>query len=411
MLKEVNFKEKLKQFTKKAVSISLSALLTISTLGINSVYAGNKSDIAGTGVGGGDTYAQYAFSETSNVGYRIYCLDENGNTVKDESGNERVVDIIFKEQEDVLYNTLDDLTLTTQKGVESNNIKASAAKFMKMPRIIWTDQNNDWHSNYEELRDWLLGASDPEIVGEQLNEDGEQVSWLNYIIGNYLGQTVHDTFNSRETIYFCIEPIWNTGWFTGGSGDSQYGFFYGTSRNWLNKANDELSNGGKGSFLGDCIYGIMQQCIFVKNTYSSMGMNGVSDDIEDSTDYNILTDHSFGVGLIYNGDTPDYDPKDYQTHTYDYEHHADVPEKAPEAPETPAEYVKGKTIIKCYEDYSTSNSSSKVLDSYKWFGRSDTVAIIKIEDEAAGNGYTLTDWFTSSNYCNTDNSWADKILK
>ena len=400
MITAINFKENLKQFTKKAVSISLSALLTISTLGTSQVYAENKVDMLGGGSTGGDQSAAYGFSENSNVGYRIYCLDEDGNTVKDENGKEKVVDILFRE---ILYRTDDEVALTTQKGVDVKRIRINVASTMNMPKIIWTDSDGNWHSNYEELRDYLLNSSDPEIVGEQLTSNGEQVSWLQYIIGTYLGQNVYDTYYSRETIYFCIETLWNTGWFTGGSGDSRYGFFYGTSRNWLNKANNELEAGGKGSFLGNCIYGIMQQCIFLKNTYSSMGMWGVSDDIEDSTDYDILADYSFGVGLIYNGDTPDYDPKDYETHTYDYEHHADVPEKAPEAPETPAEYVKGKTIIKCYEDYSTSNSSSKVLDSYKWFGRSDTVAIIKIEDEAAGNDYTLTDWFTSSNYCNTDN--------
>ena len=89
MLKAINFKEKLKQFTKKAISISLSALLTISTLGINSVYAGNTVDMLGGGSTGGDQSAAYGFSENSNVGYRIYCLDEDGNTIKDDTGNER----------------------------------------------------------------------------------------------------------------------------------------------------------------------------------------------------------------------------------------------------------------------------------------------------------------------------------
>lgn len=397
MLKAINFKEKLKQFTKKAISISLSALLTISTLGINSVYAGNTVDMLGGGSTGGDQSAAYGFSENSNVGYRIYCLDEDGNTIKDDTGKEKVVDILFRE---ILYRTDDEVALTTQKGVDVKRIRINVASTMKMPKIIWTDSDGNWHSNYEELRDYLLSSSDPEIVGEQISGKGNQETWLYYIIRNYLGDKIWEEFDSRENIYFCIEPLWNTGWFTGGSGDSRYGFFYGTSRNWLNKANNELEAGGKGSFLGNCIYGIMQQCIFLKNTYSSMGMWGVSDDIEDSTDYDILSDYSFGVGLIYNADTPGYEPKDYETHTYDYEHHADIPEKAPE---TPDEYNKNKTIIKCYEDYSTSNSSGKALESYKWFGRSNTASIIKIEDEAAGNGYTLTDWFTSSNYCNTSN--------
>ena len=370
---------KLKDIVKKSTSLFLVTL--IICLSFTKVQASDLddaiSDITGAGSATGTVTIGYGgFSVASNIGYRIYVLDGNGNTV-----NEKVSDILYQKPE---ANTQMKSTQKGEKVTSDDYVYYTLAKDLGIPRVIKDQGNDGWTSNYEEVKQWLLS-----------NDEDDNNNTIR-LINDYLGAEVKEEFISRDSeCFFCIEPIFECGIFT--SGQTCRGLFYGTTRNWLQIC--DALNIGTDSFLGGPIYNVMTKCIYINDNYNNLGLKAPTD--LDTNSLGELMSHGYGLGMIYHGvlDISTF----YQTHTYDYEHHADVPEKAPEPPETPAEYAKGKTIIKCYEDYSTSNSSSKVLDSYKWFGRSDTVAIIKIEDEAAGNGYTLTDWFTSSDVCNTDN--------
>ena len=335
----------------------LFAILLMFTMILSfniSVYAVN-SDVNGGGESGGTESASKGFSVESNLGYRVYVLDSEGNTVADS-----VADLLYHAP------TANAGSFTTQVGSETNNKQATAAKDMGMPRVI-KEENNRWYSNFDELKEWLISD----------NEDYGQTN-LSYIIENFLGSDVTEVFSSRDDAYFVIEPIFNTGVFTGGS-NSYKGMFYGTSKNWIEFCN---SRGiGAGTFLGACIYETMQECIYIDNSYDNLGLSAPTN--HDDNSYEEISGHAYGLGLFWNNENGGGNhPK---IHTWDYDLDTQ-PGKAP-LPDNEEDY-QDIIICKYYEDY----EDNKLVKTESFFRPSEP-KLITIEDEPQ---YKVAEWFTTS---------------
>lgn len=335
----------------------LFAILLMFTMILSfniSVYALN-SDVNGGGEAGGTESASKGFSVNSNIGYRIYVLDNEGNTVAD-----KVTDILYKKP------TANGRGTTTQTGSAVTSYKFSAAKDMDMPRVI-KEEGTRWYSNFDELKAWLISD----------NNDYGQTN-LSYIIENFLGSDVTEAFSSRDDAYFVIEPIFNTGIFTGGA-NSYKGMFYGTSHNWIEFCNSKGI--GEGTFLGACIYETMQECIYIDNDYNNLGLSAPSNHSDNS--YEEISENAYGLGLFWNnevggGKTP-------SIHTWDYTL-GETPGKAP-LPDDEQDY-QDIIICKYYEDY----EDGKLVKTESFFRPSEP-KLITIEDEPQ---YKVAQWFTTS---------------
>ena len=361
----------------KHIFSSILVLILIFALNINA-YA-LDSDLNGSGSTTGTQAASKGFSVNSNIGYRIYCLDSEGNVINDE-----VSDILyFKPASNSKFNW------QTQTGATVTNRYASAADTMKMPRII-KEEGNAWVSNFDTLREWLQSGSDPEITG---NND----TWITNIIKKYLGEDTYNEFDgSREDIYFIIEPIFNCGVFTGNGSNSYAGMYYGTSRNWLSLyINNEI---GTGSFLGNVVYITMANCVYTNNDYNDISLYAPTDFSDKSAEE--LLKHTYGLGLFWNvelgggGNTP-------KIHTWDYDLDTQ-PGKAP-LPDDEQDY-QDIIICKYYEDY----ENGKLVKTESFFRPSEP-KLISIEDEPE---YKVAEWFTTNTDLeNKDYSanWKDSV--
>lgn len=346
----------------KHIFSSILVLILIFALNINA-YA-LDSDLNGSGSTTGTQAASKGFSVNSNIGYRIYCLDSDGNTI-----NNAVADILyFKPASNSKFNW------QTQTGATVTDRYASAADNMKMPRII-KEEGNAWVSNFDTLREWLLSDSDPEITD---NSD----PWLGNIIKKYLGEDTYNEFEgSREDIYFIIEPIFNCGVFTGNGSNSYAGMYYGTSRNWLSLyINNEI---GTGSFLGNVVYTTMANCVYTNNDYNDISLYAPTDFSDKSAEE--LLKHTYGLGLFWNSEVIDTGGKAPSIHTWDYTL-GETPGKAP-LPEDEEDY-QDIIICKYYEDY----EDNKLVKTESFFRPSEP-KLITIEDEPA---YKVAEWFTTS---------------
>lgn len=347
-------------------------LMFIMMLSFNiSVYAVN-SDMSGSGESSGSESASKGFSVESNIGYRVYVLDNEGNTVAN-----KVTDILYHKY------TANAGSWKTQTGSSTSKVETSAAEDMKMPRVL-KEENNVWLSNFDTLKEWLLSD----------NEDYGQTN-LSYIIENYLGEDVVEEFNSRDDYYFIIEPIFNCGVFTAGS-NSYAGMFYGTSRNWINLyINNKI---GTGSFLGNVVYTTMANCVYTNNDYNEISLYAPTDFSDKSAEE--LLKHTYGLGLFWNvelgggGNTP-------KIHTWDYDL-GETPGKSP-LPDNEEDY-QDIIICKYYEDY----ENNKLTKTESFFRPSEP-KLISIEDEPT---YKVAEWFTT----NTDlenkdytSNWKDSV--
>lgn len=347
-------------------------LMFIMILSFNiSVYAVN-SDMSGSGESSGSESASKGFSVESNIGYRVYVLDNEGNTVAN-----KVTDILYHKY------TANAGSWKTQTGSSTSKVETSAAEDMKMPRVL-KEENNVWLSNFDTLKEWLLSD----------NEDYGQTN-LSYIIENYLGEDVVEEFNSRDDYYFIIEPIFNCGVFTGRSSNSYAGMYYGTSRNWINLyINNKI---GTGSFLGNVVYTTMANCVYTNNDYNDISLYAPTDFSDKSAEE--LLKHTYGLGLFWNnefskGKTP-------SIHTWDYNLDTQ-PGKAP-LPDDEQDY-QDIIICKYYEDY----EDNKLAKTESFFRPSEP-KLINIEDEPE---YKVAEWFTTStDLKNKDYSanWKDSV--
>lgn len=338
---------------KHIISLILTYVLII-TLNVASVFA-LDSDMSGGGESSGTESASKGFSVESNIGYRVYVLDSEGNTVAD-----KVTDILYKAP------TANGGSWKTQTGSSTSKVETSAAKDMGMPRVI-KEEGTRWYSNFDELKAWLI--SDNDDYGNKNIE---------HIMKEYLGEDVVEEFNSRDDYYFCIEPIFNTGVFTAGS-NSYKGMYYGTSKNWIEFCNERGI--GAGTFLGSCIYETMQECIYIDNDYTNLGLLAPSNHSDNS--YEEISGHAYGLGLFWNnegggGKTP-------SIHTWDYDLDTQ-PGKAP-LPDDEKNY-QDIIICKYYEDY----TDGKLIKTESFFRPSEP-KLITIEDEPA---YKVAEWFTTS---------------
>lgn len=338
---------------KHIISLILTYVLII-TLNVASVFA-LDSDMSGGGESGGTESASKGFSVESNIGYRVYVLDSEGNTVAD-----KVTDILYKAP------TANGGSWKTQTGSSTSKVETSAAKDMGMPRVI-KEEGTRWYSNFNELKEWLMSTN------EEYNNPN-----LEYIIGYYLGEDVVEEFNSRDDYYFCIEPIFNTGVFTAGS-NSYKGMFYGTSHNWVEFCNSKGI--GSGTFLGACIYETMQECIYIDNDYSNLNLSAPTN--HDDNSYEEISDHSYGLGLFWNNEF--IDGKTPSIHTWDYTL-GETPGKAP-LPEDEEDY-QDIIICKYYEDY----TDGKLVKTESFFQPAEP-KLITIEDEPQ---YKVAEYFTTS---------------
>ena len=343
---------------KHLVSMIISFIL-ITILNITPIFALN-SDVNGAGNTGGDQAASHGFSVSSNIGYRVYVLDNEGNTVADS-----VADILYHAP------TANAGSFKTQVGSETTNKQSTAATDMKMPRVI-KEENKRWVSNADELREWLVSTSDSEITG---NED----NWITNIIKNYLSEEVFEEFNSRDDYYFCIEPIFNTGVFTTVQANSYKGMYYGTSKNWIEFCNSKGI--GAGTFLGACIYETMQECIYIDNDYSNLNLSAPSNHSDNS--YEEISKHAYGLGLFWNNEFSN--GKTPKIHTWDYDLE-ETPGKAP-LPDDEQDY-QDIIICKYYEDY----ENNKLVKTESFFRPSEP-KLITIEDEPT---YKVAEWFTTN---------------
>lgn len=354
---------------KHIISLILTYVLII-TLNIASVFA-LDSDMSGGGESGGTESASKGFSVESNLGYRVYVLDSEGNTVAD-----KVTDILYKAP------TANGGSWKTQTGSSVSKVETSAAKDMGMPRVI-KEEGTRWYSNFNELKEWLMSTN------EEYNNPN-----LEYIIGYYLGEDVVEEFNSRDDYYFCIEPIFNTGVFTAGS-NSYKGMYYGTSHNWIEFCNEKGI--GAGTFLGACIYETMQECIYIDNDYSNLNLSAPTN--HDDNSYEEISDHSYGLGLFWNNENGGGKPP--SIHTWDYSL-GENPGKAP-LPDDEQDY-QDIIICKYYEDY----EDNKLAKTESFFRPSEP-KLINIEDEPE---YKVAEWFTTStDLKNKDYSanWKDSV--
>ena len=346
----------------KHIFSSILVLILIFALNINA-YA-IDSDLNGSGSTTGTDSASKGFSVNSNIGYRIYCLDSEGNTI-----NNAVADILyFKPASNSKFNW------QTQTGATVIDRYASAADNMKMPRII-KEEGNAWVSNFDTLREWLLSESDSEITGNN-------TPWLDNIINEYLGEDTYNEFEgSRENIYFIIEPIFNCGVFTGRSSNSYAGMYYGTSRNWLSLyINNKI---GTGSFLGNVVYTTMANCVYTNNDYDDLSLYAPTDFSDKSAEE--LLKHTYGLGLFWNVELGGGGANAPSIHTWDYTL-GETPGKAP-LPDDEQDY-QDIIICKYYEDY----ENGKLIKTESFFRPSEP-KLISIEDEI---NYKVAEWFTTS---------------
>ena len=342
---------------KHSASLIIAFILII-IMNITPIFA-LDSDMNGGGQTGGTESASKGFSVESNIGYRIYVLNNDGETV-----DNKVADILYKKPTANAYNW------KNQVGSTTTDRYVNAADTMKMPRVI-KEENNKWYSNFDTLKEWLLSTSDSDITG---NDN----SWLTNIIGIYLGNDVLEAFSSRDDAYFVIEPIFNTGVFTGGS-NSYKGMYYGTSHNWIEFCNEKGI--GAGTFLGACIYETMQECIYIDNDYTNLGLLAPTN--HDDNSYDEISAHAYGLGLFWNnegggGNTP-------KIHTWDYDL-GETPGKAP-LPDNEEDY-QDIIICKYYEDY----EDNKLVKTESFFQPAEP-KLITIEDEPA---YKVAEYFTTS---------------
>lgn len=342
---------------KHSISMIISFIL-ITILNITPIFALDY-DVNGGGESSGTESASKGFSVESNIGYRVYVLNNDGNTVAD-----KVTDILYKAY------TANGGSWKTQTGSSTSKVENSAAKDMGMPRVI-KEEDNKWYSNFDEVREWLLSVPGSDITG---NED----NWITNIITNYLGEDVVEEFNSRDDYYFCIEPIFNTGIFTAGS-NSYKGMYYGTSHNWIEFCNSKGI--GSGTFLGACIYETMQECIYIDNDYTNLDLSAPSNHGDNS--YEEISGHAYGLGLFWNNEF--IDGKTPSIHTWDYTL-GENPGKAP-LPDDEQDY-QDIIICKYYEDY----ENGKLVKTESFFRPSEP-KLITIEDEPA---YKVAEWFTTS---------------
>lgn len=358
---------------KHLASLIITFILII-VMNITPVLALN-SDMSGGGEAGGTESASKGFSVSSNIGYRVYVLDSEGNTVAD-----KVTDILYKAP------TANAGSWKTQTGSSTSKVETSAAKDMGMPRVI-KEEGNKWYSNSDELKEWILSESDSDITG---NTD----TWLANILSEYLGEDVIEEFNSRDDYYFCIEPIFNTGIFTAGS-NSYRGMYYGTSHNWIEFCNSKGI--GAGTFLGACIYETMQECIYIDNDYSNLNLSAPTNHSDNS--YEEISKHGYGLGLFWNnegggGNTP-------SIHTWDYTL-GETPGKAP-LPDDEQDY-QDIIICKYYEDY----ENGKLVKTESFFRPSEP-KLITIEDEI---NYKVAEWFTTDTDLESKDytsNWKDSV--
>lgn len=358
---------------KHLASLIITFILII-VMNITPVLALN-SDMSGGGEAGGTESASKGFSVSSNIGYRVYVLDSEGNTVAD-----KVTDILYKAP------TANAGSWKTQTGSSTSKVETSAAKDMGMPRVI-KEEGNKWYSNSDELKEWILSESDSDITG---NTD----TWLANILSEYLGEDVIEEFNSRDDYYFCIEPIFNTGIFTAGS-NSYRGMYYGTSHNWIEFCNSKGI--GEGTFLGACIYETMQECIYIDNDYSNLNLSAPTNHSDNS--YEEISKHGYGLGLFWNnegggGNTP-------SIHTWDYTL-GETPGKAP-LPDDEQDY-QDIIICKYYEDY----ENGKLVKTESFFRPSEP-KLITIEDEI---NYKVAEWFTTDTDLESKDytsNWKDSV--
>ena len=343
---------------KYSASLIITFILII-VMNITPIFALDY-DMSGGGESSGTESASKGFSVSSNIGYRVYVLNSEGNTVAN-----KVADILYKKPTANVYNW------ETQVGSNTTDRYVSAAKDMDMPRVI-KEKGNKWYSNFDTLKEWLLSTSDSDITG---NDN----SWLTNIIGIYLGDDVLEAFSSRDDAYFVIEPIFNTGVFTAGS-NSYKGMYYGTSHNWIEFCNEKGI--GAGTFLGSCIYETMQECIYIDNSYDNLGLSAPTNHSDNS--YEEISGHAYGLGLFWNsefgggGNTP-------KIHTWDYDLDTQ-PGKAP-LPEDEKDY-QDIIICKYYEDY----TDGKLTNTSSFFRPSEP-KLITIEDEPQ---YKVAEYFTTS---------------
>lgn len=342
---------------KHSASLIITFILII-IMNITPIFA-LDSDMNGGGQTGGTESASKGFSVESNIGYRIYVLNNDGETV-----DNKVADILYKKPTANAYNW------KNQVGSTTTDRYVNAADTMKMPRVI-KEENNKWYSNFDTLKEWLLSTSDSDITG---NDN----SWLTNIIGIYLGDDVLEAFSSRDDAYFVIEPIFNTGVFTAGS-NSYKGMYYGTSHNWIEFCNEKGI--GAGTFLGACIYETMQECIYIDNSYDNLGL--LTPTNHDDNSYEEISNHAYGLGLFWNNESGGGNPP--KIHTWDYDLDTQ-PGKAP-LPDSEDDY-QDIIICKYYEDY----EDNKLVKTESFFRPSEP-KLINIEDEPE---YKVAEYFTTS---------------
>lgn len=358
--------------SKHIISLILTYVLII-TLNIASVFA-LDSDMSGSGETGGTQYASKGFSVESNIGYRVYVLDNNGETVANS-----VADILYHAP------TANAGSFKTQVGSETTNKQATAAEDMKMPRVI-KEENKKWVSNFDELKEWLISN----------NEEYGNTN-IEHIIGYYLGEEVVEEFNSRDDYYFCLEPIFNCGVFTGNGSNSYAGMYYGTSRNWLSLyINNKI---GTGSFLGNVVYITMANCVYTNNDYNDLSLYAPTDFSNKSSDE--LLKHTYGLGLFWNSEITGTGGKTPSIHTWDYDL-GETPGKAP-LPDNEDDY-QDIIICKYYEDY----EDNKLVKTESFFRPSEP-KLISIEDEI---NYKVAEWFTTNTDLENKDytaNWKDSV--
>ena len=230
---------------KKIGKYLILLLTTIFILGLSiNVYA--RTDMNGNDGGRGDETASNGFSVGSNVGWRIYVLDENGN-----AKSEAVDSMYYIPSYDVS-------NFATRHGeIASNQVTGC-----EIPKALYAGNDEDgaecWYSNYGEVKGWLDA------------DRGDGKTNAHSVIYEYFGEELANAFiDGSETLYFCLEPIYCMGIFNGPDSSSCIGRAYGTPNNW---ANLMTSLGiGRGTFLWHPLYTIVPLCVYIENDYDNLG--------------------------------------------------------------------------------------------------------------------------------------------
>ena len=232
---------------KKIGKYLILILTTIFILGLSTnVYANQYTDATGNDGGRGDETASNGFSVGSNVGWRIYVLGEDG------SAKSEVVDSLY-------YSPSFDIEYTDTRHGES---RSNTVTGCEIPKALYAGNDEEgaecWYSNYGAVKGWL------DAEGEDGTTNAAHVIKVNF--GDDIAQAFID---GRETLYFCVEPIFCMGIFKGIDSSSCIGRAYGTPNNW---ANLMTSLGiGRGTFLWHPLYTIVPLCVFIENDYDNLG--------------------------------------------------------------------------------------------------------------------------------------------